>query len=61
MAIILAVSNSTRPNVQAWVSRDPHNGPGYTVQVKTDDISVFHHWRTQLEALHIAYTHCQDL
>ena len=59
MNTVMAVTNSNRPNVAAWVSAGP-NGL-YWVKLRTDGVDIWEHRLDHLTAIFKAHTHCADI
>lgn len=59
MSTTMAVSNSNRPAVKAWVRFDTMQGT-YVVEFREHDDIWFEHGLTHLEAIFKAHTHCKD-
>lgn len=58
MSTVMAVTNSNRPDVAAWVTQ---NGAGlYTVKLKVGDTNHYMHGLGHLEAIFKAQQHCAD-
>ena len=59
MNTVMAVTNSNRPNVAAWVSA---GGRGlYWVKLRTDGVDSWEHGLDHLTAIFKAQAHCADI
>ena len=59
MNTVMAVTNSNRPNVAAWVSAGPRGL--YGVKLRTDGVDSWEHGLDHLTALFKAQSHCADI
>ena len=59
MSTVMAVTNSNRPNVVAWVVAGDHGL--YGVKLRTDGVDSWEHGLDRITAVFKAQTHCADI
>lgn len=59
MSTVMAVTNSNRPNVAAWVVAGDHGL--YGVKLRTDGVDSLEHGLDHLTAIFKAQAHCADI